>query len=143
MAGRAVKRKKRAVSSSLPDAELDVLVCLWRRGPAPARDLRESLSPYRSMTHGAITTLLKRLEAKGLVSKEKGSVGKAFMYRATSRPEPIYRRIVKDVGQRLFGGSRLTMFASLFSSPPPTPEELQAIEAFLRERKPEPKKEEK
>ena len=58
-----------------PRAELDVLGCLWQHGRATARELREAMGGYRPMTHGSMVTLLKRLEAKGLVTKRKGPVG--------------------------------------------------------------------
>jgi len=121
------------VPQRLPDAELEVLACLWQKEEASARDVREAMEDYRPMTHGAMATLLKRLEAKGLVAKRKGNVGKAFLYRATRAPEPILRRIMRDLRQRVFGGSDVAMVASLFEGPAPNDEELEALEEFLDE----------
>ena len=56
----------------LPDAELDLLAALCRAGEATARELRDTLAPYRPMAHGSVLTLLGRLEAKQLVDKRKG-----------------------------------------------------------------------
>lgn len=115
----------------LPDAELEVLACLWQKDEASAREVREAMEGYRPMTHGAMVTLLKRLESKGLVAKRKGSVGKAFLYRPTRPPEPMYRKIMRDLRQRVFGGSGVTMVASLFETAPPNEEELAALEKLL------------
>lgn len=117
----------------LPDAELEVLACLWQKQEASARDLRESMDPYRPMTHGAIATLLKRLESKGLVGKRKGDVGKAFLYRPKGECEPIHRKIMRDLRQRIFGGSDVAIVASLFESSTPSEEELTALEGLLDE----------
>ena len=117
----------------LPDAELEVLACLWQKDEASAREVRESMGKYRPMTHGAMVTLLKRLESKGLVAKRKGPVGKAFLYRPTRGPEPMYRKIMRDLRQRVFGGSGVAMVASLFETATPTDEELDALEGLLDE----------
>jgi len=50
-----------------------------------------------------MVTLLKRLEAKGLVTKRKGPVGKVFVYKSTRRPESNYRKIIEDLSERIFG----------------------------------------
>ena len=117
----------------LPDAELEVLACLWQKEEASAREVREAMGKYRPMTHGAMVTLLKRLESKGLVAKRKGDIGKAFIYRPTRGPEPMYRKIMRDLRQRVFGGSGVAMVASLFETATPTDEELSALEGLLDE----------
>jgi len=119
--------------ASLPDAELEVLACLWRRGEATARELREVMAEYRPMTHGAMMTLLKRLELKRLVTHRKGPVGKAFLYTPSHNPEPMYRRILRDLRERIFGGSGVSLVTSLFQGAPPTAEELDALQALLDE----------
>jgi predicted transcriptional regulator len=120
-------------AGNLPDTELEVLACLWQAGSATARHVRETMQRYRPMTHGAMVTILKRLESKGLVSRRKGPVGKAFLYEPTRSPQPTYRKIVKDMCERVFGGSGLTMVASLFESRPPTVEELDRLQVLLDE----------
>jgi len=120
-------------AANLPDAELDVLACLWRAGDGTARQVRETLKPYRPMSHGATVTLLKRLQAKGLLTRAKAAQGKAFVYRPTRGPEPTYRRILRDLKHRLFGGNGLSMVASLLETHPPTAEELDRLQAMLDE----------
>ena len=128
---------KQNTPEQLPDSELEVLACLWRLDKATVRELREAMTDYRPMTHGAMATLLKRLEAKGLVLKRKAAVGKAFIYRAARRPEPTYRAIMKNLHRRIFGGSGLAMVASLIESAPPTDDELDALEVLLDDLKKE------
>ena len=130
------KPKKKAGSArealeNLPDAELEVMAGLWQRGDATARQIREEMASYRPMTHGALVTLLKRLEAKGLVRKKKGDFGKAFVFRAAHAPEPVYRKIMRDLHERVFGGSGVAMFASLFETRPPSAEEVDELQQLL------------
>ncbi len=122
---------ERAPREKLPDAELEVLACLWQKGNSTARQLREAMTSYRPMTHGSMVTLLKRLEKKGLVSKEKGPVGKAFVYEPTRGPKPTYRRIMRELHDRIFGSSGVAMVTSLFEARPPTQEELEELMRLL------------
>lgn len=122
---------QQAAQKNLPDAELEVLACLWQRGKATACELRETMASYRPMAHGSMVTLLKRLEGKGFVSKQKGTAGKAFVYEPTRGPKQTYRRIMKNLHERVFGGSGVAMVTSLFESRPPTQEELEELQKLL------------
>jgi predicted transcriptional regulator len=124
----------------LPDAELEVLACLGRMGEATARAIREEMAGYRPMAHGSVSTLLKRLEGKGLVAKRKGSVGKAFLYRPARQPEYTYRGVVQDLLQRVFGGSGIALVTSLFETQPPTASELDQLEELLESLRKQTKK---
>ena len=117
----------------LPDAELEVLACLWRQGKCTAREIREMMIGYRPMEHGSVATLLKRLESKSLVTKEKAPVGKAFLYQATHGPGPTYRSLLKNLSQRIFGGDRVALAASLFETRPPSAEELQQLQDLFEQ----------
>ena len=109
------------------------MACVWQRGRATAREIREAMANYRPMTHGSMATLLKRLEAKGWVGKEKGSVGKAFVYRAIRRPEPTHRRILRDLVRRIFAGNGVALISTLLDSEPPTTEELDRLEDLFEQ----------
>jgi len=89
------------------------------------------MDDYRPMAHCSVITLLNRLEAKGLVTKKKGDVGKAFIYRPSREPEPTYRSILKNLLTRLFGGNGVALVASLFETQPPTTEELDELQELL------------
>src|SRR3954447_11249226 len=115
----------------LPDAELEVMACLWRLREATARQVREAMTGYRPMAHTSMVTLLGRLEGKGLVKRSKGPVGKAFLYTPLSRPGKTYRRVIGDVLQRIFGGNGPALVASLFETQPPTPDELEQLQRLL------------
>ncbi len=120
------------VREQLPDAELEVLACLGRLGEATARTIREEISVYRPMVHASVTTLLKRLEAKGLVSKRKGTEGKAYLFKPVQQPAHTYRNVVSDLVQRVFGGSGVALVNSLFETNPPTLDEIEELEQILQ-----------
>jgi len=118
-------------SNRLPDAELEVMGCLWEEGPATARQVREVMDDYRPMTHGSMVTLLKRLEAKGWVTREKAPVGKAFVYRPVRRPGPTRKRILRNLVQRVFGGNGVALISTLFDSEPPSPNEMEKLQELF------------
>ena len=117
----------------LPDAELEVLTCLHRRGEATARDIREALWDQRPMAHGSVLTLLGRLERRGLVARKKGPSGKAFVYMPTGRHTTALRPVMRRLVDRVFAGSPVDLVASLFETRPPTPQELDAIQRLVRD----------
>lgn len=119
---------------NLPDAELEVMACLHRLdGQATARRLREEMAGFRPMAHSSMVTLLGRLEGKGLVCKAKGPTGKAFIYRPVKDSRATFRPLLGNLLRRVFGGDGLALMASLFETKPPTLEEIDKMEALLRE----------
>ena len=130
----------RSADHHLPSAERDVLSCLWQEEQATARRIREMMKRYRPMAHGSVVTLLVRLEEKGLISKEKGPVGKAFIFKPTKRPEPTYRSLVKELLTRVFGGDALKMAATLFEVQSLSPAELEQLKGLVKGLKGKPKK---
>ncbi|MBD3268342.1 hypothetical protein GF373_16875 [bacterium] len=122
---------KTLTPENLSEAELDVMVCLWNKDELTAKAIREALEPHRPMTHGAAVTLLNRLEAKGMVKKEKGKVGKAFIYKPAQKPTGTYRQILDNLVQRIFRGNSLALVTSLYETHPPTEDEIDQLEEYL------------
>ena len=118
---------------ALPDAELDVMSCLWRAGTATAGDIREELANRRPMAHATVCTLLKRLEDKGCVTREKGPSGKAFVYQPTVARTGPARSLLRGLCDRLFGGDTVALVASLMDSRPPTADELRELEQLVKD----------
>lgn len=107
------------------------MACLWEGGPATARRIRETMHDYRPMAHGSVMVLLKRLEAKGWVDREKAPRGKAFIYRAIRNPGPTHRRLLDELVRRIFGGKPVAVVSSLFDAAPPTEAELDELQQLL------------
>src|SRR4051812_23798857 len=107
----------------LPPAELDVMSCLWRN-LVTAGEIREALNRRRPMAHASVCTLLKRLEDKGCVERQKGPTGKAFVYRALIQPTKTSKTVLSRLLDRLFGGNGVALVASLLETRPPSDDEL-------------------
>ena len=118
-------------AKNVPTAELEVLACLRQMKKATARQIREHMHTYRPMAHGSVMNLLKRLEAKNLVTRKKGPVGKAFVYRPTAATASIYGNLLNRLLNRVFGGDSLALVSSLFETRPPDSRELEKLEELL------------
>ncbi len=115
----------------IPPAELEVLACVKRLGPTTARQVRETMLPFRPMAHGSVVTLLTRLEEKKLVTKVKGPVGKAFVYCVTETAGMVYRNALHRFLHRVFGGDSMNLVASVFETKPPDSRQLEELERLL------------
>lgn len=112
---------------------MEVLAAVHARGEADAREIREDLASYRSMLHASVLTLLGRLEAKGLVTRRKAPVGKAFLYTAAKSSRPMYQSLLRRMVQRLFTNDPSRLVATLFDATAPSPEELRRIRQLVDE----------
>lgn len=118
----------------VPNAELEVLACLNRMGLATARQIREAMLPYRPMTHGSVFTLLTRLEVKGLVTKEKGPVGKAYVYSITKRGGKVFPDMLHWFVQ-VFAGDSIQFVASIFDINPPDGKQVKDLKKLISDLK--------
>jgi predicted transcriptional regulator len=125
------KSNESAAAPHLPDAERDVVACVWQKGDITAKEIREMIYPYRPMAHGSVVTLLTRLEAKGMVGKKKSATGREFIYRAAKKPEATYRRILKELVHRVFGGNSAAAMRSLLEARKPTKPELDDMSKMI------------
>jgi BlaI family transcriptional regulator, penicillinase repressor len=119
----------------IPAAELEVLACLKRLHTATAREIRETMLSFRPMAHGSVVTLLTRLEAKHLVTKEKGPVGKAFVYSVTEAAGTVYRNVLQRFLHRIFGGDSMHLVASVFETKPPDRKQVRELEQMVADLK--------
>lgn len=119
----------------LPDAELDVMSCLWQHGPLTAREIRELLQKQRPMAHATVCTLLRRLEDKDCVTRAKSGVGKSFSYQAKLQPQGPRKRMLDRLLDKAFAGDGVALVASLFETQPPNADEIAELEELLKDLK--------
>ena len=75
---------KRTDGNTIPQAELDVLGALWRRGPSTVREVMDDLaSEDRLLAYTTVLTLLGRLEKRGCVHQERDPRAHVYSPRVT------------------------------------------------------------
>ena len=98
------------------ELELQVLALLWRMGGATTRQVADGLAPHRTMGLSASQALLLRLEAKGLVRRDKIPGRNAYRYSPTRKARPAYRQLTRRFLDRVFGGNPVRLMATLFDT---------------------------
>ena len=113
------------------DAELAILGALWRLGAASVREVLKELNRNRA-TKAGYTTVLKMLQImteKGLVSRDESQ--RPQIYRARLTEEQTQRQFVRDLLDRVFGGSARKLVMSALADKEASEKELQQIEKLL------------
>jgi BlaI family transcriptional regulator, penicillinase repressor len=116
----------------ITDTELAVLQVLWDEGPATIRRLTDTLYPQGGAAHYAtVQKLLERLEAKGHVQRDRSQPIHVFAA-STGREELIGRRL-RDMAEKLCGGSLTPLLTHLVRARRLTAEERQALRGLIDE----------
>lgn len=117
------------------DAELEILTVLWDRGPSTVRDVYEALEgEVQAPSSRRYTTVLKLMQImaeKGLVARDERA--RAHVYEAVITRESTRTRLVEELAEKAFGGSRLSLALQALSSRAATPDEIEQVRALLRD----------
>ena len=108
-------------------AELELLRVLWQRGPSTVRDVHADLD--RDVGYTTVLKLLQIMIEKGLVTRD--AAARSHVYAAAVSEDATQQRLVADLLDRAFGGSRLDLVMQALSGAPTTREELRQIRALL------------
>jgi predicted transcriptional regulator len=120
------------------DTELAILQVLWDRGAATRRQITDVLYPAGGPAHyTTVQKLLERLEAKGYVSRSRGP--EVVSFTALVGREQLISRRLREVADKLCGGSLTPLLTSLVRAQPLTAGELDELRALLDELERPPK----
>jgi predicted transcriptional regulator len=114
------------------DTELAVLQVLWERGAATRRQITDVLYPGGDNAHYAtVQKLLERLEGKGYVRHERHE-GVLSFTAAVDREQFISQRL-RDMADKLCGGSLTPLLMNLVRARPLSERELEELRTLLDE----------
>jgi predicted transcriptional regulator len=103
-------------SSSLSQLELELMEALWSNdGASTVQQVQEALAPRNPLAYTTVQTVLNTLQKKGKVVRAEGE-GRAFAYRPAISKESILKQAVRDLADRMFGGSSEELVMSLIQS---------------------------
>ena len=108
-------------------AELDLLRVLWARGPSTVRELHAAVE--RDVGYTTVLKLLQIMAEKGLVTRNASA--RSHVYEAAVGEDITKRRLVTDLLDRAFGGSRFDLVMQALAATPTTTEELRQIRELL------------
>lgn len=114
----------------ISEAERDVLKTLWELEAGTVRRIRESLKGRgRTWAPTTVNTLLRRLEAKGLVERQASGFAHVFRPRI-SREEVVKQRLAALADEYCDEGS-FPLVLALVESQPFTEDEIEAFRQLI------------
>jgi predicted transcriptional regulator len=125
--GRSKRRK------SLSELEQAVMDTVWANPNSTAEACREALEPARKLKDSTVRTILRRLEEKGYLTHEVS--GRTYVYRASDQPQNVAAQAVRQIIDRLCGGSVEELLVGMVDSEVLNPDELQTLARKIAARK--------
>ena len=111
------------------DAELQILVVLWQRGGCTIRELYNEIRKIRGSGYNSTLKLTQIMHDKGYVKRDDSK--RPQVYTAVLTRHGTHRLLLKDLMDRVFGGSTTDMISHLLSLKKATPQQLAELRAQL------------
>jgi len=118
-----------AKKHKLGDLQLLILRRLWRRGEAAASEVHADLYEDRRLAPTTIATMLKKMEAKGVVRHRVD--GRRYLYRATVSEREVTRTMVNEITDRLFQGDPIALVSHLLAEHEVDARELEELKSLI------------
>jgi predicted transcriptional regulator len=106
-------RRKKGTQALTP-LELQIMKVLWREGPSNVVAVQKRLAPDTDLAYTTVQTMLNVLHRKGRVRRNRK--GRAYEYRPVVSEEKALGQAVRDLIERMFGGSSEELVMSLIKS---------------------------
>ena len=117
----------------LTDLQQAILDYLWAKGPMTAEAVREGLQRKYPLKDSSMRTLLRRLEARGLLSHR--TEGKVFIYEATLPSQQVAAGAMRHIIHRFFSGSVEQMLVGMVDEKVLSAGDLERLARKVRSRK--------
>src|SRR4051795_13542490 len=122
----------RPPARELTERELEVMHVFWNRGESTVADVRDALAESGlDRAYTTIATLVRILADKGFLVQTNGE--RPFAYRPAQSYEEVSRKLLGDVLDRVFRGSRELLLVRLMEQRALAAPERKLLEELLRE----------
>lgn len=118
-------------------AELDILHVPWSAGPPSVRQVQRTLNDVRATGYTSVLKTMQIMLEKGLV--ERDDRRRPQVYRARYLRERTQKQFVSEILQQVYRGSLTASEMHAAGTRKPSADDIEEIEAFLRELKREKK----
>jgi predicted transcriptional regulator len=123
-------RKSESTKGGLTRLELKIMQVIWKRGGSTVSAVQEELEPPLAYT--TVQTMLNILERKGKLKRELD--GRAYLYSAAVTEAKALRQGVRDLIDRMFGGSSEELVMALLRNGEVDAERLAEITEKFQEK---------
>ena len=125
----------REASKHLTNLELEIMQALWATSPANVQTVQKNLQ--RKLAYTTVQTVLNILQRKGHVSRQLRD--RAYFYSPVVNPRAAVGKTLKNLIDRVFAGSALSLVMNLIQTKALTPEQLARLQKSLTKRRNETK----
>jgi BlaI family penicillinase repressor len=130
--GKEAVLMSRPTAKDLTQRELEVMHVFWRHGRQTAQEVRDQLARGGpELTYTTVATLVRILYEKGFLKQCNDE--RPFAYVPARTYEDVTSRLLGDVLDRVFGGSREQLLMRLLGQGRLTKRERAFLEAILEE----------
>ena len=112
----------------LTELHLDIMRVLWERGRATVAEVHRALAA-RGLAQATISTLLRRLEKKGVIAHDK--VGREFAYRPLLSIDAAKRALVTQMTKRMLPDTVPALIHALWKRRKVSAAELAEVKALI------------
>ncbi len=123
----------RPPARELTERELEVMHVLWHRGESTVAEVRDAMAAEGlDRAYTTIATLVRILTDKGFLIQTNEE--RPFSYRAARSYEDVSRKLLGELIDRVFRGSRELLLVRLMEQKSLTAKERTLLEEILRQR---------
>ena len=127
----------RPPARELTERELEVMHVFWERGESAVADVRDALAAEGlDRAYTTIATLVRILTEKSFLIQT--NVERPFTYRPARSHEEVSRKLLGELLDRVFRGSRELLLVRLMEQTKLTAKERSLLEEALRRREKRP-----
>jgi BlaI family penicillinase repressor len=116
-------------TTPLTKLELQIMQVIWKLGTSSVKDVQEGLE--QQLAYTTVQTMLNILERKGKLRRKLR--GRAYVYSPTVTEAKASRHAVRDLVDRMFGGSADELVMSLIKSRQIDPKRIAELSKRLEE----------
>lgn len=117
----------------LGDLQLRILQHLWSNPGSTVAQVQEGLGPESDLAYTTIATMLRKMEARGLVSHREE--GRSYLYSAVVAADEVSRGFGAHLVERLFEGSLTDAVSHLLTTREVSRDELDELERLIQQAK--------
>lgn len=125
----------RPKAKELTERELEIMHVFWQREECDIADVQQSLEKEgRPLAYTTVSTLVKILVEKGFLAQVNEE--RPFRFQAVRSFSEVSGRLISDLIERVFGGSREALLARLMDPKQLSVKERRLIQSLLEQKRP-------
>ena len=121
----------RPKSENPTDHELSILKILWNDAPLTVHELLDRFPRDPKPAYSSLLTIVRLMDKKGYLRHQK--TGKAFQYFPVLEKSVYSKSQIKNLAEKIFGGSSYDLAVNLLKNEKLKPSEVQKLKKLVED----------